>query len=129
MNMKIYLQLGLVAALLSSARGETKKNFSRIATVLFAMAVLAIVGTLPAQADCGFAIPKTAALLLHQETGAAPQLIPVSLKSVADESDNDPIVGMWSIRFVSDGTEIDHGLSQWHSDGTEFMNSGGLSPA
>jgi hypothetical protein len=50
------------------------------------------------------------------------------------------IVGMWNIQFVSqgntahnppipDGAQIDFGYSQWHSDGTEFMNSGGHAPA
>ena len=48
------------------------------------------------------------------------------------------IVGMWSYQFISkgnltagipDGTVIDFGYTQWHSDGTEFNNSGGLSPA
>jgi hypothetical protein len=45
------------------------------------------------------------------------------------------IVGFWHVKFVSegsqgipDGTEIDAGYSQWHSDGTEIMNSGGRSP-
>jgi hypothetical protein len=39
-------------------------------------------------------------------------------------------VGFWKIKFVSegssgipDGTVIDNGLAQWHSDGTEIMNS------
>jgi hypothetical protein len=49
------------------------------------------------------------------------------------------IVGMWSIQFISlgntahnppipDGAQIDFGYSQWHSDGTELMNSGGHTP-
>jgi hypothetical protein len=45
------------------------------------------------------------------------------------------IVGFWHVKFVSkgsegipDGAEIDAGYSQWHSDGTEIMNSGGRSP-
>jgi hypothetical protein len=45
------------------------------------------------------------------------------------------IVGFWHVKFVSegstgipDGTEVDAGYSQWHSDGTEIMNSGGRSP-
>ena len=40
------------------------------------------------------------------------------------------IVGMWRIKFVAknsppipDGTVVDAGFSQWHSDGTEIMNS------
>ena len=49
-------------------------------------------------------------------------------------------VGMWNIRFVSlgngshnpaipDGVLIDFGYVQWHSDGTEIMNSGAHAPA
>jgi len=50
------------------------------------------------------------------------------------------IVGMWNIQFISmgntmhtpgipDGAQIDFGYGQWHSDGTEFFNSGGRAPA
>jgi len=44
-------------------------------------------------------------------------------------------VGFWHVKFVSkgsagipDGAEVDAGYSQWHSDGTEIMNSAGRSP-
>jgi hypothetical protein len=43
---------------------------------------------------------------------------------------NDPIVGFWKAKFVSegstgipDGTLIDSPFVEWHSDGTEIMNS------
>jgi hypothetical protein len=50
------------------------------------------------------------------------------------------IVGLWKIQLVSkgntghnpsipDGAIIDIGYSQWHSDGTEILNSGGRAPA
>lgn len=49
------------------------------------------------------------------------------------------IVGLWRFTFVSDGTSyphpipygvvIDFGTAQWHSDGTEFMISGGRAPS
>jgi hypothetical protein len=50
------------------------------------------------------------------------------------------IVGMWKVTELSmgntthnpsipDGTQIDFGYAQWHSDGTEFYNSGGFAPA
>lgn len=45
------------------------------------------------------------------------------------DHDDDSIVGMWSVQFVSGGQTIDFGYQQWHSDGTEIMNSGGRSPA
>ncbi len=45
------------------------------------------------------------------------------------------IVGLWHVKFVAegsvgipDGTEVDAGYSEWHSDGTEITNSGGRSP-
>ncbi len=49
------------------------------------------------------------------------------------------IVGMWNVQFISqgntahnppipDGAQIDFGYTQWHSDGTELMNSGGHTP-
>jgi hypothetical protein len=39
-----------------------------------------------------------------------------------------PIVGMWSVSFLSGGNMIDFGYQVWHSDGTEFTNSGGRAP-
>jgi hypothetical protein len=39
------------------------------------------------------------------------------------------MVGMWSIKFQVGGHQVDFGYTQWHSDGTEFLNSGGRSPA
>jgi hypothetical protein len=54
--------------------------------------------------------------------------------------DDVSIVGFWHVKFVSDGistgipggipkgAEVDAGYSQWHSDGTEIMNSGGRAP-
>lgn len=50
------------------------------------------------------------------------------------------MVGFWKVQFISrgntthnpsipDGALIDFGFTQWHSDGTEILNSGGHSPA
>jgi len=39
------------------------------------------------------------------------------------------IVGLWSVQFFAGGNMIDFGYAQWHSDGTEFMNSGGRAPS
>ena len=48
-------------------------------------------------------------------------------------SDKDPagasIVGLWAVTFTVGGTMVDWGYAQWHSDGTEIMNSGGRAPA
>ncbi|MBV9771806.1 MAG: hypothetical protein JOZ32_19705 [Bryobacterales bacterium] len=50
------------------------------------------------------------------------------------------IVGLWKVQLLSlgntghnpsipDGALIDFGYTQWHSDGTEILNSGGHAPA
>ena len=39
------------------------------------------------------------------------------------------IVGMWSFKMTAGGQMADFGYQQWHSDGTELMNSGGRAPA
>lgn len=39
------------------------------------------------------------------------------------------IVGLWSVQFMVGGNLFDFGYAQWHSDGTELMNSGGRSPS
>ncbi len=57
-----------------------------------------------------------------------------------DQFISPPIVGFWHVKFISDGVtygipggipkgaEVDAGYSEWHSDGTEIMNSGGRAP-
>lgn len=35
----------------------------------------------------------------------------------------DPIVGMWRVQLMAGTDVIDQAISQWHSDGTEIMNS------
>jgi hypothetical protein len=39
------------------------------------------------------------------------------------------IVGLWSVSLMAGGAQVDWGYAEWHSDGTEIMNSGGHSPA
>ena len=35
------------------------------------------------------------------------------------------IVGLWAITLTAGGNTVDFGYAEWHSDGTEIMNSGG----
>jgi hypothetical protein len=64
-------------------------------------------------------------------TGTAPGNAPFNTATV---------VGMWTVNFISqgntthnpsipDGALIDFGYTQWHTDGTELMNSGGHAAA
>jgi hypothetical protein len=99
--------------------------------------VIASLMAVNARAQCGASDgPLTSntatALLLHSapvkattatpgaQTTASPQVAPVGA----------PIVGFWHVKFISkgtgfipDGTVVDMGFSQWHSDGTEILNS------
>src|SRR5450432_2760095 len=59
---------------------------------------------------------------------------------VSDDDRHDAsVVGMWRVKLISDGTAypgyippgavVDFGTQQWHSDGTEFLISGGRAPS
>ena len=69
---------------------------------------------------------------------AAPRLLRAALIIDDDDAKNSPepsIVGTWKEHWISegsegipDGTEVDAGYAQWHSDGTEINNSGLRAP-
>ncbi len=109
--------------------------FQKIAPALGAL-VLALLTAPASRAACGGIDPLKFphAALQPQAAAAAPQLSRYGFPGDGDRSfDNDAaIVGFWHVKFTSegstgipDGTPIDAGYSQWHSDGTEIMNSGG----
>jgi hypothetical protein len=52
------------------------------------------------------------------------------LLAASQKGGSNGIVGLWKVKFVAegntgipDGTVIDNGFTQWHSDGTEITNS------
>jgi hypothetical protein len=76
---------------------------------------------------------------LHVNSAPAPENAQSTLKGARGLGPVS-IVGMWKIELVSkgntthnppipDGALLDFGYSQWHSDGTEILNSGGRAPA
>ncbi len=113
------------------------KGIVRAIATMFGTLVLASLLAVSAGAQCGASDgPLTSntatALLMHSapvkattatasaQATAIPQVAPVGA----------PIVGFWHVKFISkgtgfipDGTIIDQGFSQWHSDGTEILNS------
>jgi hypothetical protein len=104
---------------------------SRIATAgAFAIVLLAPAFASTASADCTYRGAPGAGAALPQP-GSALALSEPSLTSVAtDRRADDGIVGFWRTKLVSegnegieDGTVIDDGFSQWHSDGTEMIVS------
>ena len=71
-----------------------------------------------------------AALLLPAAARAECGLTPAAWEGHGSSAD--PIVGMWQVTFTAqgnppggppDGAVLDNAFAQWHSDGTEIMNS------
>ncbi len=75
-----------------------------------------------ANAGCGMGAVKAPAAWRPAPDGAANPLF-------VRAAWGPPIVGMWSVTFTAGGNVIDFGYAQWHSDGTEIMNSGGRAPS
>jgi hypothetical protein len=112
-----------------------KTSYRKLA-VTFAALAMALLFVPNSFADCGGIRPPNAAPGNgHSQTGQA-HLLQAGYTTISEsQGDGAGIVGFWHVKFVSegsqgipDGTEIDAGYSQWHSDGTEIMNSGGRSP-
>jgi hypothetical protein len=96
-----------------------------------------------AEAECGvLSIPLVSHTGVHIQFGKA-HLLRAALVAgdQEDQGDDGPtIVGFWHVKMISDGVSsgipggipkgapVDAGYSQWHSDGTEIMNSGARAP-
>jgi hypothetical protein len=104
------------------------KKWVKVIVAAFGTAVVGTIWAPAAIAGCAF----------PGETGkSVPQsrdgmLRPVSFLLTGDRSDDGDagIVGFWHVTFVSEGsqyipdhTPVDSAYVQWHSDGTEIMNS------
>ena len=101
----------------------------------FGLSACALVLAGSASAECGrVSGPRPSPTSLHLQA-AAPRFLRAALPADEAEADSMAIVGFWHVKFIShgstgipDGTEVDAGYAQWHSDGTEIMNSAGRSP-
>ena len=101
-----------------------------------AMLALATMYAPYAHAGCGQYQPLLKGASWHPQIDSA-RLVPAALVVDGDEA-NTPepsIVGTWKEHWISegsqgipDGTEVDAGYSQWHSDGTEINISGLRAP-
>jgi len=110
----------------------------KMAAAALALVMVGSFFALTARADCGsytgagqkpkFAPPQRRPLLTS---------VSYRLASLAVPNRDATIVGLWKFTFVAkgnsgnpfpvnppDGTTLDAGYVQWHSDGTEIMNSG-----
>jgi hypothetical protein len=86
-----------------------------------------------ANAECGDLSKLKVGATFHRQSWRGFGSSPASLLLVADSGE--PIVGLWKFTMTSegttgipDGTVVDQGFSQWHSDGTEVTVSGNRAP-
>ena len=114
---------------------DLARSVLKTAATTLGLALCATIFIQTARADCG------SYTSLDQKPLPAPAQRPL-LRAIAyrlttpavaarDDDNDAAIVGMWKVQFVSegtngipDGTMIDSAYAQWHSDGTEIMNSG-----
>ncbi len=82
-----------------------------------------------ASAACGDTRPHPASWQQEQGSARPNGLLRLASYDRDDRSDDHSIVGMWSVQFFVGTAMIDFGYAQWHSDGTEIMNSGIRPPA
>jgi hypothetical protein len=100
------------------------KTILRTATAVFAVFVLGAFCALPASAGCSpFQVPNSGARVQPQSWEGQAEFQLPSFTLISSRSDTDPIVGFWNVTLTSDGQVIDSPYVQWHSDGTEIMNS------
>lgn len=113
-------------------KNAMRTMFKMAITATLAIVLLGMGFVSRANAQCGGSEwLKTGAIQLQSWEGGPP-FGPASFLQVASHAPaGASIVGFWKVKFVAegnaggppDGTVIDNGFAQWHSDGTEIMNS------
>jgi hypothetical protein len=86
-----------------------------------AILLLGTVFVSPTWAQCG--LPSGHKTGVQPQAWQGPARLPALFLQVANQGSDDRIVGFWKMKFVADDTVIDNGFVQWHSDGTEIINS------
>ena len=96
------------------------KSFASIALSASAAFMLAVLVTPNAMAQCGLTTKQVKPSSWNPQIGGA-----YVMREALNDGDNDgtpSIVGMWHVKFAGD-VFVDDAIVQWHSDGTEIMNS------
>ncbi len=108
-----------------------RSMFKAAITIGFATVLLGMSFGSRANAQCGGSDwLKPGAIQLQSWDGGPPFGTASILQVVRHTPAGASIVGFWKVKFLSegntgipDGTVLDNGFAQWHSDGTEIMNS------
>jgi hypothetical protein len=103
---------------------------ARNVTVLFSVLAMVLILAIGASAQCGSLDQLKSGAALRPQSWLNEGLRSGSLLQVSDNDSEHSIVGFWTFEMkakdspgLPDGFVVDHGFAQWHSDGTEIMNS------
>jgi hypothetical protein len=109
---------------------RTMSKVAMIGTLAMALFGMGVVSKATAAQCASIEGLKVGAMQLQSWQGAAQFRRASFLRVAGGEGSDDRIVGFWNVKFLSegnpgipDGTVIDNAFVQWHSDGTEIMNS------
>ena len=107
--------------------------FKTAITAVIAMVLIGMGFVSRANAQCAGSDSFKVGGIQQQSWEGAPIVGTASFLRVASHTGGGAgIVGFWKVKFISegnagigipDGTVLDNGFAQWHSDGTEMMNS------
>jgi len=100
-----------------------KTAFKRFAVAL-GLVLIGTILTAKASAECLSYLPGHKGAVVSPQSWRGAELGSASLLLVSSQASDDPIVGFWKVTFTAGTTTIDSAYVQWHSDGTEIMNSG-----
>ncbi len=105
--------------------------FRKVAVAL-GIVLVGTVLTLQANAACGTLDGLKPGASLHPQSFEGRNYFEGNSLLLVADHDDDSIVGMWKVTLTAmgnlagppDGVVLDSAFVQWHSDGTEIMNSG-----
>jgi hypothetical protein len=124
----------------AAEKRNLKMNLRRVTTVSASAALMILISS-TASAGCGDVSSLQAPFVFPQTTLlSSPSLASVEAKAASNSNSSPSIEGMWSFQFIAkgdaagtpsipDGAQVDFGYIQYHSDGTELLNSGSRAPA
>ncbi|MGB0122465.1 MAG: hypothetical protein WA419_03330 [Silvibacterium sp.] len=108
------------------------KTSYRTLILAFVGLMSALLLGLNANAECGYYHPSSLSYDSGHSRMIQPRLLKAGLVLAADDDKDQPtMVGLWKQHWYSkgsegipDGTEVEAGYTEWHSDGTEIGISG-----
>jgi len=99
------------------------KTIHHITGVTVALTMLVIGFSVTAMAQCGASFSSMAAAAASVRSQSPPQSpVPNESAAASDNAVNTSIVGLWHIRFLVGGTQIQEAFQIWNTGGTEVHN-------